>query len=109
MPSDFTRRARSKFAAWLVGVCILPPGSTHAGPPYLSDDPEPTDPGHWEIYNFVTGLNNGAGLSGAAGVDLNYGEAKNFQLTAVLPLGFSNDRARGSTACAAGRATWNWR
>ena len=23
------------------------------GPPYVTDDPEPTDTGHWEIYNFV--------------------------------------------------------
>ena len=92
MPSDFPRRGRS-VAAWLIGLCIaLPIGPASAGPPYLSDDPEPTDPGHWEIYNFVTGLNNGAGLSGSAGLDLNYGGAKDLQLTAVLPLGFSNDR-----------------
>ena len=24
-----------------------------AGPPFVSDDPEPTDTGYWEIYNFA--------------------------------------------------------
>ncbi len=31
-------------------------------------------------------------LNGEAGVDLNYGAAKDLQLTAVLPIGFSNPR-----------------
>ena len=26
-----------------------------AGPPYVSDDPEPTDYKHWEIYTFSSG------------------------------------------------------
>ncbi len=61
-----------------------------AGPPYLSDDPETTDVGHWEIYNFATGLGSpgAGGLAGEAGFDLNYGAAKDLQLTAVLPLAF---------------------
>jgi hypothetical protein len=24
-----------------------------AGPPYVTDDPAPTDTDHWEIYNFI--------------------------------------------------------
>jgi hypothetical protein len=64
-----------------------------AGPPYLSDDPEPTDVGHWEIYNFATGLGGPGGLAGEAGFDLNYGAAKDVQLTAVLPLAFGAPNA----------------
>ena len=30
-----------------------------AGPPFVTDDPVPTDPGHWEIYNFVSGVRAG--------------------------------------------------
>jgi hypothetical protein len=59
-----------------------------AGPPYLSDDPEPTDVGHWEIYNFVIGAGGPSGLAGEAGFDINYGPAKDWQLTAVLPGAF---------------------
>ena len=91
MSRECTTRSGPRLAAWLAVVFILsPPRVATAGPPYLSDDPQPTDPAHWEIYNFITGLNGGTGLSGAAGVDLNYGGAKDLQLTAVLPLGFSN-------------------
>jgi hypothetical protein len=61
-----------------------------AGPPYLSDDPEPTDTGHWEIYNFATAQGGAGGLQGESGLDLNYGGAKDLQLTAVIPFGFEN-------------------
>ena len=63
-----------------------------AGPPYLSDDPEPTDVGHWEIYNFAIGAGAPDSLAGEAGFDINYGPAKDLQLTAVLPLAFDNSR-----------------
>jgi hypothetical protein len=93
MSRECTTRARWKRAAWLFLIfSVAPFGSATAGPPYLSDDPQPTDPGHWEIYNYVTGLNGEGGLSGLAGFDLNYGAAKDLQLTAVLPVGFSNVR-----------------
>jgi hypothetical protein len=61
-----------------------------AGPPYLTDDPEPTDAGHWEIYNFATAQGGAGGLLGETGLDLNYGGAKDLQLTAVIPIGFEN-------------------
>jgi hypothetical protein len=61
-----------------------------AGPPYLTDDPQPTDPGQWEIYNFAIGTGAPDGLAGEAGFDLNYGAVKDVQLTAVLPLPFEN-------------------
>ncbi|RST30436.1 hypothetical protein HMF7854_06045 [Sphingomonas ginkgonis] len=64
-----------------------------AGPPYDTDDPQPTELHHWEIYNFVAGARAEGSLDGAAGVDLNYGGFREVQLTATLPLGFS--RAAG--------------
>jgi hypothetical protein len=61
-----------------------------AGPPYLSDDPEPTDLGHWEVYNFVNGAKSHGDLSGEAGVDFNYGAVKDVQLTGVFPAGYDS-------------------
>jgi hypothetical protein len=61
-----------------------------AGPPYLSDDPEPTDLGHWEVYNFVNGSKNHGDLNGEAGVDFNYGPVKDVQLTGVFPAGYES-------------------
>jgi hypothetical protein len=60
-----------------------------AGPPYVTDDPEPTDLGHFEIYAFATGTGTADGTSGEGGIDFNYGAAENLQLTAVLPLGWN--------------------
>jgi hypothetical protein len=61
-----------------------------AGPPYISDDPEPTDTGHFEIYAFNQGTVTRSGTSGMGGVDFNYGAAPDLQLTAMLPAGFNN-------------------
>jgi hypothetical protein len=77
-------------------------GRATAGPPYLSDDPEPTDTGHWEIYNFAIGTSAPSGLAGEAGLDLNYGAADNLQLTAVLPLAFEDQRGFGGEGLRAG-------
>src|ERR1700681_4264031 len=59
-----------------------------AGPPYVSDDPEPTDYKHFEIYTFSNGTATNGDISGATGVDFNYGAAPDLQLTATLPAGF---------------------
>jgi hypothetical protein len=73
-----------------------------AGPPYLSDDPEPTDVGHWEIYNFAIGAGGPTGLAGEAGFDINYGPAKDWQLTAVVPLAFGAHDAFSANGLRAG-------
>lgn len=62
-----------------------------AGPPYLTDDPVPTDTGQWEIYAFTAGQGVGSTLDADAGVDLNYGAVKDVQLTGTLPMSFSHD------------------
>lgn len=71
------------------------PEAAFAGPPYLSDDPQPTDAGHWEIYTFATAAGGPDGLDGEAGLDLNYGPATDLQVTAVLPLAFANPEGFG--------------
>lgn len=65
-------------------------GPALAGPPYISDDPEPTDYSHFEIYSFNLGTTTRSGTSGMAGIDFNYGAAPDLQLTAMLPAGFSS-------------------
>jgi len=71
-----------------------------AGPPYLSDDPAPTDKDHWEIYTFAAADGFRSSIDADAGADLNYGPVKDVQLTATLPLSFSHepgDRWRSGT------------
>jgi Putative MetA-pathway of phenol degradation len=72
--------------AFALGLCTV---RSFAGPPYRSDDPEPTDYQHYEIYAFTNGIINQDGTSGAGGIDFNYGGAPNLQLTATLPVGYT--------------------
>jgi hypothetical protein len=76
-----------------IAVCLLALGVSPvalAGPPYVSDDPEPTDEGHFEIYAFNLGTVTRDGTDGETGIDFNYGGAKDLQLTAVVPLAFDD-------------------
>jgi hypothetical protein len=67
-----------------------------AGPPYITDDPEPTPLHHFEIYGFWQGQEGHAGRSTAAGIDFNYGGARDLQLTAVVP--FAREQTAGLNA-----------
>ena len=69
---------------------VLLASPAFAGPPYLTDDPQPTDLGKYEIYLFAGGSSAMDGSGGAGGIDFNYGAASDLQLTAVLPLAWDN-------------------
>lgn len=63
-----------------------------AGPPFLTDDPEPTETGHWEIYApALDASGRGRDYDGALGAELNYGAAPNVQVTVGLPLAYVHD------------------
>jgi hypothetical protein len=68
---------------------MLSSATALAGPPYVTDDPQPTDDGHFEIYAFSNGTLTRDGTGGAAGVDFNYGAAPDLQLTAVIPMAWT--------------------
>jgi len=73
-------------------AALLLPCAAHAGPPFLTDDPEPTDTGHWEIYApFADISGRGGAFDGATGAELNYGAAPNLQLTLGLPVSYTHD------------------
>jgi hypothetical protein len=62
-----------------------------AGPPFLTDDPEPVDLGHWEIYGFTAATHAQDGDGGTlGGVEINYGAAPNLQLHLIVPLAFDS-------------------
>ena len=97
-PSRFARSpgafARRLVALGPLFVALLAPAIAIAGPPYLTDDPVgPTaEPGHWEIYNFVQGIDRYGALLGETGPGQinSRGREGDLQLTAVLPMGFDN-------------------
>jgi len=82
-------------APLLAAPALLAAWPAAAGPPYVTDDPEPTDRGRWEIYNFASASHVAGDTAGEAGIDLNYGAAKDLQLTLVVPAAF--DRTEGVT------------
>jgi hypothetical protein len=93
--AEFAKSRRCAVAIAVV-VCSLHPGAALAGPPFVTDDPEPTDTGHWEIYNYVQGTELPGSLYGQGGLDINYGGAKDLQLTTVLPIDYQTGDAPGA-------------
>lgn len=84
---------------WLALLCLAP--VVHAGPPYLTDDPQPTDYRHFETYLFGSGNAARAGSSAEAGVDFNVGARPDLQLTVVAPIDYERPAA-GSSATGLG-------
>jgi hypothetical protein len=65
--------------------------SARAGPPFLTDDPEPTETGHWEIYApLFEAEGSGNDFQGSFGAEINYGPVKDVQLTLGLPLAYTH-------------------
>jgi opacity protein-like surface antigen len=88
------RRSLLRIAsATVASTFIAAPTPALAGPPYVSDDPEPTDYKHWEIYIFAAADGRDGETAADAGVDVNYGAAPDLQLTAVLPLSYDRTTA----------------
>ncbi len=77
----------------LIAALAMTVTPARAGPPYVTDDPEPTDFGHYEIYVFTGGTATIDGTGGQAGIDFNYGGAEDLQLTAVLPFAYEHPRS----------------
>jgi hypothetical protein len=83
-------RAHAALAACAIATCL--PQGTRAGPPFSTDDPERTETGHWEIYApFIEVDGQGDNLQGSAGIELNYGAARDLQITVGLPVDFEHD------------------
>jgi hypothetical protein len=83
---------RRKPIALAAALCLAAPSAAWAGPPFLTDDPEPTETGHWEIYApALDAAGRGSDYDGAFGAELNYGAAPNLQLTVGLPVAYAHD------------------
>ncbi len=77
-------------AATALGACALA-GEVRpaiAGPPYVTDDPDPTAYRDWEIYTGLQYENDGGGNVAASlpFAELNYGALPNVQVSATIPV-----------------------
>lgn len=65
--------------------------ASHAGPPFITDDPEPVELGHWEVYAFSASMQVKGDIGGTlAGTEVNYGAAPNLQLHVIVPLAYDS-------------------
>jgi hypothetical protein len=78
-----------------LGLWVMP---AVAGPPYVTDDPEPVEYRHWELY-LASLVSRDAGVwSGTAPhVEVNYGAVPNLQLHIIAPMSFVRS-TEGTTA-----------
>jgi hypothetical protein len=85
--------------AGLAGVaCLLAINSTQAGPPFVTDDPEPPPPGGWEInVPFILEHTPGSTEIDAPLFDFNYG-LPDIQLKLEFPIKIVHEDGSGTTA-----------
>lgn len=78
--------------AWAIAsIVALGAGAATAGPPFITDDPEPVDLHHWEVYAFSAGAFDSKGATGQGpAVEVNYGAAPNLQLHVIADLAYDD-------------------
>jgi hypothetical protein len=91
-PNPSKRMPRPIAAALVAAATALACAATaaHAGPPFQTDDPDPVQFRHFEMYAFSlsdsTGKNAGGTVLTAPAYEVNYGVVPNVQLHLVLPI-----------------------
>jgi hypothetical protein len=77
----------SRFWVSAVALGLLSVGPACAGPPFATDDPEPTEYGTFENYLFTTGIRADHQTEGtASGLEINYGALPDVQTSATFNL-----------------------
>jgi len=73
----------------VVALGLLVPAAGRAGPPYVTDDPEPVAYQHWEVYVASQVAHDKEGWTGTAPhLEVNYGALPNLHLHLIAPLAF---------------------
>jgi hypothetical protein len=90
---------RHALAVFAMTSWAIVPRIAGAGPPFVTDDPEPTAPQQWEMYAGYAAEGNDEGREGALPfVEANWGARRNLQLSLTIPYGFAEQdggRERG--------------
>lgn len=77
-------------------VTLIAARPANAGPPFITDDPEPVDLGRWEVYAFSAGAAGQGDTSGQGpAIEVNYGAAPNLQLHVITDLAFDSPAGEG--------------
>ena len=93
---SFVRRHSGLTTVLVAFLEVLTFSPVLAGPPFITDDPEPVDLGHWEVYVFSAGaFDHGSATGVGPSVEINYGAAPNLQLHVIANTSYD---APGSAA-----------
>jgi len=77
--------------AWVTLLSAILSVETVAGPPYVTDDPEPVEYRHWEVYFASQTDHTPDGVTGTLPhLEVNYGVVPNVQLHVIVPNAFSS-------------------
>jgi hypothetical protein len=75
----------------VTALTFLAGGAGHAGPPFITDDPDPVEYHHWEFYVASIDSDVARDWSGTSPhFELNYGVITNLQLHLIVPLGYDD-------------------
>ncbi len=97
--SNLTDSDRLLAPAFILLVCltVFSPSAVWAGPPFVTDDPEPVEYRHGELYIASIYANSRDGKAGTLPhVEFNYGPLLDLQVHLLVPLAFAHP-AGGST------------
>lgn len=90
--------ARASAAIILTVLGLLVPLPAESGPPFVTDDPEPVAPLHWEIYaGYALATDAFAHTGTLPFVEVNWGPLRNVQLSLTVPYAFSVGRGAWSS------------
>ena len=101
MTRRLTRSTGAAGRAALLGagavIAMLMPGAASAGPPFRTDDPEPVEYQHWEVYGFSQATHVRGDTAGTLpGLEVNYGVAPDVQLHLIAPVAFDSPSGSGT-------------
>lgn len=93
------RFSKSVYIVFLLLSVLVSPHIAVAGPPFLTDDPDPAEYKHWEVYTFSQATHVRGSTSGTApSVEANYGAFHGIHLHALFPLAFDKTDGSGTHA-----------
>jgi hypothetical protein len=82
---------KSGIIIFIVVLCVIAPAIVFAGPPFRTDDPEPVEYRHSEVYLFSTGTRDSGGISGVGpAIEFNYGILPDTQFYIITPVAFNS-------------------
>jgi hypothetical protein len=84
-------------APWLSLATAVVPSSATAGPPFMTDDPEPVEYQHWEIIGFAMGtMAHGDSTGVVPAMEINYGAVPNVQLHMTTAVAYNSQSVTGT-------------